>query len=170
MAGPGWEHTLLIWTYDEHGGYYDHVPPPPAVAPDAISPRVTDDDLPYEGFRRYGFRVPCARLPGAVRRHLPLGPARLRLAPGVRPHQHLRAGRGQVEPAGHDPAGRQRQSDAGPAPSGIRTPPPLARPLLDTHPGSLLCLLTGPGTIPPPGSVSSAPPPRLGQQPATPPR
>ena len=36
MHGPGWRDTLLIWTYDEHGGYYDHVPPPPAVAPDDV--------------------------------------------------------------------------------------------------------------------------------------
>ena len=28
MHGKGWPDTLLIWTYDEHGGYYDHVPPP----------------------------------------------------------------------------------------------------------------------------------------------
>ena len=25
MHGPAWSKTLLIWTYDEHGGYYDHV-------------------------------------------------------------------------------------------------------------------------------------------------
>ena len=25
---PAWPRTLLIYTYDEHGGYYDHVPPP----------------------------------------------------------------------------------------------------------------------------------------------
>ena len=31
MHGPGWRHTLLIWFYDEHGGYFDHVPPPAAV-------------------------------------------------------------------------------------------------------------------------------------------
>jgi hypothetical protein len=36
----------------------------------------------------------------------------------------------------------------------FRTPPQLARPLLDTDPGSLTCLKTGPGTIPPPGSIS----------------
>jgi phospholipase C len=36
MHGPGWPETLLIWTYDEHGGYYDHVPPPPAVPPDDV--------------------------------------------------------------------------------------------------------------------------------------
>ena len=33
MHGPGWADTLLIWTYDEHGGYYDHVAPPAAVPP-----------------------------------------------------------------------------------------------------------------------------------------
>ena len=36
MAGPGWPGTLLIWLYDEHGGSYDHVPPPAAVAPDDV--------------------------------------------------------------------------------------------------------------------------------------
>jgi phospholipase C len=35
MSGEGWANTVLIWTYDEHGGYYDHVPPPEAVPPDA---------------------------------------------------------------------------------------------------------------------------------------
>src|SRR5580693_1388908 len=36
LHGRGWPHTLLIWVYDEHGGYYDHVPPPPAVPPDDV--------------------------------------------------------------------------------------------------------------------------------------
>jgi phospholipase C len=36
MHGKGWAHTLLIWTYDEHGGYYDHVAPPGAVPPDDV--------------------------------------------------------------------------------------------------------------------------------------
>ena len=39
MHGPGWPDTLLIWTYDENGGYYDHVAPPPAVPPDEIHGR-----------------------------------------------------------------------------------------------------------------------------------
>ncbi|HET6876002.1 MAG TPA: alkaline phosphatase family protein [Jatrophihabitans sp.] len=34
MRGPAWRDTLLIWFYDEHGGYYDSVVPPPAVEPD----------------------------------------------------------------------------------------------------------------------------------------
>jgi phospholipase C len=36
MHGPGWADTLLIWTYDENGGYYDHVAPPAAVPPDDV--------------------------------------------------------------------------------------------------------------------------------------
>jgi phospholipase C len=39
MHGPGWSDTLLIWTYDEHGGYYDHVAPPAAVPPDDVPGR-----------------------------------------------------------------------------------------------------------------------------------
>jgi phospholipase C len=36
MNGRGWPKSLLIWLYDEHGGYYDHVPPPAAVEPDDV--------------------------------------------------------------------------------------------------------------------------------------
>jgi phospholipase C len=39
MHGQGWPHTMLIWVYDEHGGYYDHVPPPAAVPPDDVEGR-----------------------------------------------------------------------------------------------------------------------------------
>jgi len=39
MHGPGWPDTLLIWTYDEHGGYYDHVVPPETVPPDDVRGR-----------------------------------------------------------------------------------------------------------------------------------
>ena len=39
MHGRGWADTLLIWTYDEHGGYYDHVAPPAAVPPDDVQGR-----------------------------------------------------------------------------------------------------------------------------------
>ncbi len=58
MAGPGWKKTLLVWLYDEHGGYYDHIPPPSAVAPDDIPPDLAAGDLPG-GYNRYGFRVPA---------------------------------------------------------------------------------------------------------------
>ena len=49
---------MLIWTYDEHGGYYDHVPPPAAVPPDDVPPALKPGDPPG-GFDRYGFRVPA---------------------------------------------------------------------------------------------------------------
>src|SRR5262249_44678870 len=32
-GGPGWKNTVLVITYDEWGGFFDHVPPP--VARDA---------------------------------------------------------------------------------------------------------------------------------------
>jgi hypothetical protein len=31
VAGPAWDKTLLLIVYDEHGGFFDHVPPPAAV-------------------------------------------------------------------------------------------------------------------------------------------
>jgi len=37
-SGPAWERTLLLLTYDEHGGLYDHVAPPPAVPPEPDAP------------------------------------------------------------------------------------------------------------------------------------
>ena len=42
---PLWPKTLLVITYDENGGFYDHVPPPKTV----------DDDPEFE---QLGFRVP----------------------------------------------------------------------------------------------------------------
>jgi phospholipase C len=51
--GPAWEKTLLIVTYDEHGGTYDHDHPPAAVPPGPVSL-----NPPFE-FDRYGVRVPA---------------------------------------------------------------------------------------------------------------
>ncbi|MHB8330052.1 MAG: alkaline phosphatase family protein [Acidimicrobiales bacterium] len=58
-ASPNWPKTLLVVTYDEHGGYYDHVGPPVALAPDALPPVVQPGQSAYDGFCRYGFRVPA---------------------------------------------------------------------------------------------------------------
>jgi phospholipase C len=55
MNGEGWPHTLLIWVYDEHGGYFDHVAPPTAVPPDDRHPQGAG---PWT-FDRLGFRVPA---------------------------------------------------------------------------------------------------------------
>lgn len=45
-----WNKTLLILTYDEHGGFYDHILPPAAIAPDDHHEEYTFDQL--------GVRVP----------------------------------------------------------------------------------------------------------------
>lgn len=47
-----WNSSLLIVLYDEHGGFYDHVPPPAAVPPDGHS-------LPNFAFNWLGVRVPA---------------------------------------------------------------------------------------------------------------
>jgi phospholipase C len=58
LHSPAWRRTLLIFTYDEHGGYYDHVAPPRAIAPDSIAPKLTPTDVPG-GYDLYGPRVPA---------------------------------------------------------------------------------------------------------------
>ena len=57
MQSPNWSSSALFHTYDEHGGFYDHVPPPKAVPPDDIPPMLQAGDTPG-AFDRYGFRVP----------------------------------------------------------------------------------------------------------------
>lgn len=49
---PQWKNCMFVVTYDEHGGFYDHVPPP----------TTTDDTLDQfgiDGFTQLGFRVPA---------------------------------------------------------------------------------------------------------------
>ena len=91
MHGKGWDSTLLIWFYDEHGGYYDHVPPPPAVEPDDVPARsvytrptlvravmgllfpsyvreAQNLDAGPSRYDRYGFRVPAVVVSPYARR------------------------------------------------------------------------------------------------------
>jgi phospholipase C len=49
-----WRKSLMVVLYDEHGGFYDHVPPPTAVAPDGTRARPSGF-----GFDRLGVRVPA---------------------------------------------------------------------------------------------------------------
>lgn len=77
MYGPSWKDSVLIFTFDEDGGLYDHVAPPTNVpSPDGIQPvdictsatdsrcafaSLTHSSPPYDppgDFTRYGFRVP----------------------------------------------------------------------------------------------------------------
>jgi phospholipase C len=53
-GGPNWNDTLLLITYDEHGGNYDHVAPPSGAAR-------PDDTIGEWGFdfTRFGVRIPA---------------------------------------------------------------------------------------------------------------
>jgi phospholipase C len=67
MSSPSWKDTVLILTYDEPGGFYDHVPPQQAMPPDSFQYPVDapspgacagDSTDPVCGFFFTGFRVP----------------------------------------------------------------------------------------------------------------
>jgi phospholipase C len=50
--GPQWKNCMFVVTYDEHGGFYDHVSPP----------KTADDTMEkfgVDGFDQLGFRVPA---------------------------------------------------------------------------------------------------------------
>jgi phospholipase C len=54
-----WASTVLLVVYDEHGGIFDHVPPP-ACTPDGHSAGPADTQLSYTfNFDRLGVRVPA---------------------------------------------------------------------------------------------------------------
>jgi phospholipase C len=74
-AGPGWLQSLLVVTYDEHGGYFDHVPPGNTENPDGLTSPTSVDrqqaaanpkangyllkpDCAFD-FSRLGLRVPA---------------------------------------------------------------------------------------------------------------
>jgi phospholipase C len=152
-ASPTWGKALLVVTWDEHGGYYDHVPPPAALAPDAIPPLVQPGESSYDGFRRYGFRVPAIVVSPYARRGA--------VTSVIHDHTSIAA---MLERKWNLPAMTYRDAnandmtdflDVAAARQGRPTFPQLP-PLAaagDT-PAALQCSRTGPGTIPPPGSVT----------------
>jgi phospholipase C len=148
MRSPAWPKTLLVWTYDEHGGYYDHVPPPPAIAPDSIAPIVPEGESAYEGFQRYGFRVPAVVVsPYARRNHV---------SHTICDHTSILA---LVERKWNLPAMTYRDANAHDLTDfidlshpGFPEPPVLAKPA--TFPRA--CKPGSPGgPIPPPGSITT---------------
>ena len=54
---PRWARTVLLITHDEHGGCFDHVPPPAAVRPDASPLQFAVGGI--DPFQMYGPRVPA---------------------------------------------------------------------------------------------------------------
>ncbi|KAH7432365.1 hypothetical protein KP509_07G019000 [Ceratopteris richardii] len=75
-ASPQWEQTLLLITYDEHGGFYDHVPTPTTNVP---NPDDIDGPEPFFfKFDRLGVRVPTIMVSPWIEKrtviHTPNGP------------------------------------------------------------------------------------------------
>ena len=70
-ASPNWERTLLVITYDEWGGFADHVMPPMAPV-SAHEASIGNVDTPLNpdgsGMAYLGFRVPCLLIGPRVRR------------------------------------------------------------------------------------------------------
>jgi phospholipase C len=61
--GPKWEETLFIITFDEHGGLYDHVPPPYAENP---WPNDVGDEFHYD---LMGIRIPTILVSPWIKKH-----------------------------------------------------------------------------------------------------
>jgi phospholipase C len=150
MSSPNWPKTMLIWTYDEHGGYYDHVAPPAAVPPDDVPPTLAASDPPG-GFDRYGFRVPCSVVsPYSKKNHV---------SHTIYDHTSILK---TVEEKWNLPALTRRDANANSLfdmldlrakPAFLKPPKLPAAPNPATKAG---CLTTGAGTIPPPSAVSKA--------------
>ncbi|MBV9424070.1 MAG: hypothetical protein JOZ98_14235 [Solirubrobacterales bacterium] len=151
ISAPTWQHTALFLTYDEHGGYYDHVPPPRAIEPDTIPPMLAPGDIPGS-YDRYGFRVPLIVVsPWARRRYV----SRL-----VQDHTSLTA---FIEHKWNLPAMTYRDANADPMTdyfdfrhAAFAEPPPLA-PAPPLGPGLEECHAAGLNPPLPPGTPGAAP-------------
>jgi phospholipase C len=77
-TGPAWNSTLLIITYDEHGGCYDHVPPPQGAVP----PDNTAGEFSFD-FTRFGPRVPTVLVSPLIE-----AGTVIRVPPGATPFDH----------------------------------------------------------------------------------
>lgn len=67
-GGKGWVNTLLIITYDEHGGCFDHVVPPKATPPGGTA----HDGFAFDSF---GVRVPAVIISPYVAKGAKIRPA-----------------------------------------------------------------------------------------------
>jgi phospholipase C len=124
---PQWSRSLLIVTYDEHGGFYDHVAPPQT------------DDVRAD-FRQLGFRVPA----------LAIGPTVWRGKVVSTPFEHVSvaatlATRYRIESLGaRMDAARDLSSCIDPARVGAPAPPPKMPPLIEVTKDQLSAALAQP--------------------------
>jgi phospholipase C len=150
LTGPKWSKTLLIWTFDEWGGWYDHVPPPAAIPPDDVPPDLPPGSVPGT-FARYGFRVPAGVVSPYARRDY--------VSHTVYDHTSVLK---TVETKWNLPALTRRDANASDvlemidlkSAPGFLVPPALPAPANPVE--SYRCLITGPGQIPPPSAVTPA--------------
>jgi phospholipase C len=157
MSGPQWQKSMLIWTYDEWGGWYDHVRPPAAIPPDDVAPVVLSANQAPGGFDRYGFRVPAGVVSPFAIRNL--------VSHKIYDHTSVLA---TLERKWNLPAMTRRDANALDlfdmvdlkAPPAFLRPPTLHTPANPAT--SAACLSTGPGTIPSDTAV------KLGAVPKTP--
>lgn len=66
---PHWKDSLLLVTYDEHGGFFDHAPPPEAPPP---GDGIADEDNNHNDFAFdwLGVRVPAIAISPLIERNL----------------------------------------------------------------------------------------------------
>jgi phospholipase C len=78
MTSPSWKDSLFILSFDEGGGFYDHVPPQPTVSPDGIPPQdlrsgdvctTGGQNSPTCDFNYTGYRVPLIVISPFTRKH-----------------------------------------------------------------------------------------------------
>lgn len=68
LDSPYWYNSVLFLTYDEGGGFFDHVPPPAACVPDNVPPMLQENSYPAK-YDRYGFRVPFIAVSPFAKKH-----------------------------------------------------------------------------------------------------
>lgn len=147
LHSPNWSKTLMIWTYDEWGGYYDHVPPSAAVPPDDIPPNLPPGSEPGT-FGLYGFRVPSGVISPYAKRNY--------VSHTVYDHTSVLK---TVERKWNLPALTRRDANAADVLDMVdfRSPPSFSHPatIQGANPvNRWTCLLTGPGRIPPASAVT----------------
>jgi phospholipase C len=101
-AGPAWRNTLLIITYDEHGGCFDHVLPGHAASPGGAMP----DGF---GFDAFGVRVPAVIVSPYV------AAGSIIRAPGSTPFDHTSIFKTLQELFGLDPSPLTPRTAAAPS-------------------------------------------------------